>query len=67
MPGGGVVIAFLGFITIGVWAWFRGGQSSFTKKMRKFLKRGGTTAVLETVSVGIVPGWTILVILTLKK
>ena len=68
LPGGGVISALLGGITIGPWVWFRGGGNLSGKaKMKKFLKRGGTAAVLEMVSLGIVPGWTILVILTLKK
>lgn len=66
-PGAGWLTTMLGTCTIGVWAWFRGGKGPFSKKMKKFLKKGGIAIVLETISAGALPGWTILVILTLKK
>lgn len=67
IPGGGVLTALLGAITIGPWVWFRSGNLPFQEKMMRFFQRGMSVAAVETLSLGILPGWTILVILTLKK
>ena len=67
MPGLGFIPTILGVPTIGLWAYYRGGGGSFSKKMKRFLKRGVTTMAAETLTTGIVPGWTLLVLMTYKK
>lgn len=65
--GIGVVVTVIGLPTLGVWVWVRGGKVSLSKKAGRFAKKAGVTAILETISFGLLPGWTVMVLRTLKK
>lgn len=67
LPGSGWVTTVLGISTIGVWTWFRTGKKSATKKAMRFLRRAGLNTLGEFLTVGVYPGWTILVVMTLRK
>ena len=64
LPGIGSITILPGIITVGIWAYFRRGEMSFKKFL---LKRGGILTVLEVLTAGSFPGWSILVLLTVKK
>ena len=66
IPGLGLVSTVLGAMTILPWVWFRGNRGPLRTKIRKFFIRGGISAAAETLSAGILPGWTALVLLNLQ-
>ena len=67
IPGLGLVTTVVGAITLLPWAWFRTGNVGITKKVQRYARRASVTAAAETLGIGILPGWTILVLLTLIK
>lgn len=59
------IVALVGFCTIGIWSWFR-TRGGVKGKMKKWLTRTLTVTAIEMLPFGsFVPGWTILVIVTL--
>jgi len=59
------IVSIVGFFTIGVWSWFR-TRGGVKGKMKKWLTRTLTVTAIEMLPFGsFVPGWTILVIVTL--
>lgn len=66
-PGAGWITTVLGAATIGVWSWIRLGSMSKKKRLKRYVKKFGVTGLLETLTAGLYPGWTIQVVSQLRK
>ncbi|OGZ62107.1 MAG: hypothetical protein A2932_00510 [Candidatus Spechtbacteria bacterium RIFCSPLOWO2_01_FULL_46_10] len=57
----------LGMLTIGLWSWFRAGKLPFTQKLKRKGMQMAIVAGGESITAGLIPGWTVYVLLQLKK
>lgn len=62
-----VIPTVLGFITIGLWGWLRSGDAPWQQRLKKQALRLGTASAAKTISAGLVPSWTIYVLMHVKK